>query len=199
MNKNDTDMADKIAFSSGATSSVGMPEYHLVPGEIEDLIAMRFAYGNHKHEDGNTVLAEANWLRAYRARDIAFFRDRAAHARKHLKRESRGDYDGAPGGNLGAVGWWLEVAAFINKHDPLFYDAINGLRPMNSLPVQNPLPPELHLRYVPAANAAPERDTAFETELVNRLVGAVPSQHQYLNKEEKDVPTSHSNRYKHYF
>lgn len=116
----------KVAHGSGATSSHYSPFNFLNPFEGSQLTCQRFKEGNRKHEDNNPVYSEANWLKAFYARDVAFFRDRAGHALEHLIAEMRGDDDDAPGGNLGAVGWWQEVMAFVKKHDPYLYAAIQG-------------------------------------------------------------------------
>lgn len=65
-------------------------------------------------------------MKAFNARDVEFFRDRAAHALEHMLAEMRGEDDDGPGGNLGAVGWWVEVFAYVKKHDPELYGAIQG-------------------------------------------------------------------------
>ena len=116
----------KVTHSSGANSSYKAPNFFLMPGNSIDLTAQRFEYGNDKYEDGNTVYNDANWLKAFYARDLQFFRDRAGHVKKHLWAEMRGHDDPAPGGNLGAIGWWLDVMAFIKDEDPYFYGALQG-------------------------------------------------------------------------
>lgn len=113
---------------SGATSSHSTPRFALVPGYGERNTALRFGYGNHKHEHDNNVLADANWLVAARERDYKFFQDRFGHVREHLKQEERGIEDLNPGGNLGAIGWYQEVASFLAVKDPEFYEVVRGLR-----------------------------------------------------------------------
>ncbi len=118
---------DKVAFSSGATSSGQAPPLRYVMPEFEAEIAYRFDAGNRKHEKGTNIFAEANWLKAFHARDTAFFQDRMHHARVHFDLEMRGRRDKDPGGNRGAIGWWLSVAAFVERWDPELYNAIVGL------------------------------------------------------------------------
>lgn len=116
----------KVSHSSGATSSHFSPFSFFNPYEGTKLTDMRFAEGNRKHENDNPVYADANWLKAFNARDVKFFRDRAGHAMEHLIDEMRGKDDEDPGGNLGAVGWFQEVMAFVKKNDPFFYACIQG-------------------------------------------------------------------------
>ncbi len=116
----------KVAHSSGATSSHFSPFAFNNPFEGTKLTCQRFVAGNRKHENDNPVYAEANWLRAFKSRDVAFFRDRAGHALEHLIAEMRGEDDNDPGGNLGAVGWLQEVLAYVKKNDPFLYGAIQG-------------------------------------------------------------------------
>lgn len=123
-------MTDKVTFASGATSSKGHDApYWLLTWLSVEKTALRFGAGNEKHENRDTVLANANWLKAFHARDLAFFRNRATHAFDHFKAEMQGQHDSDAGGNWGAVGWFLEVISFVEKHDPLFYEAIVGLKP----------------------------------------------------------------------
>lgn len=123
-------MTDKVTFASGATSSKGHDApYWLLTWLSVEKTALRFGAGNEKHENSDTVLANANWLKAFHARDLAFFRNRATHAFDHFKAEMQGQHDSDAGGNWGAVGWFLEVISFVEKHDPDFYLAIVGLKP----------------------------------------------------------------------
>lgn len=119
---------DKVAFEGGATSGGIEAPYFFMTWVGVDLMALRYGYGNQKHEDGTLVLAEANWLKSFHSRDVQFFRDRAAHAIKHIQKEMSGHTDPAPGGNWGAVGWCQDVMPFVAKYDPDFYAAIVGLR-----------------------------------------------------------------------
>jgi hypothetical protein len=133
-------MESNVTHASGATSSHFSPFSFYAPFEGIKLTCLRFLHGNWKHENGNTVYADANWLKAFRARDVQFFRDRAGHALEHLIAEMRGENDPDPGGNLGAVGWWVEVMAFVKKNDPEFYAMIQGIVPVTeeaSREVQN--------------------------------------------------------------
>lgn len=123
------DFDDKVKFTSGATSGGTYPPFQLTTGFGAKRTAERFGYGNAKHESGQTVLGEANWLKAFHARDLAFFRDRISHAREHIHAESQGRFDYAPGGNWGAVGWCVDVMPFVEHFDPQFYLAIVGLIP----------------------------------------------------------------------
>lgn len=124
--QNQNDKQSKFTHASGATSSHQTLLFFHVPFEGIAVIAQRFQYGNEKHEDGTTVYAESNWLRAVEARDVAFFRDRAGHALEHLWAEMRGADDSGPGGNLGAIGWFVAVMAYVRKHDSELYSAIQG-------------------------------------------------------------------------
>jgi hypothetical protein len=126
------DDSDKFAFKSGATSSRHYDQLFIMPGESLPLTAARFGYGNAKHENSTPIYSEANWLKAFHARDVEFFRERATHAVHHLWSELRGNDDHDPGGNLGAVGWFVEVFAFVRKHDPDLYAAIQGLMALDS-------------------------------------------------------------------
>lgn len=118
---------DKVKFASGATSSAGHDApYWLMTGHARKLGALRFGHGNVEHEHGNTVLAEANWLKAFHSRDLAFFRNRYTHAADHMDDEMHGVKDAAPGGNWGAAVWFIDVIAFVEAHDPEFYAAITG-------------------------------------------------------------------------
>jgi hypothetical protein len=119
----------KVAHKSGATSSHFSPFNFYCTYEGTKLTTARFKAGNTKHENDNPVYSEANWLKAYHAKDIEFFRDRAGHALEHLIDEMRGQDDKDPGGNLGAVGWFVDVMAFVKKNDPAFYEAIQGKSP----------------------------------------------------------------------
>lgn len=123
------DFNDKVTFASGATSGGTEPPYHLMAWEGIDCTALRYGYGNEKHENGQTVLVEANWLKAFHQRDLKFFRDRAAHAIKHIRKEMSGQRDKAPGGNWGAVGWCQDMMPFVAKYDPEFYAAVTGITP----------------------------------------------------------------------
>ncbi|MGH7184522.1 MAG: hypothetical protein ACREJN_21460 [Nitrospiraceae bacterium] len=120
--------SDIVKHQSGATSSHITPPYFRMPGEAVKLTALRFQHGNEKHENGNPVYGEANWMTAYRAKDYMFFRDRAGHALEHLWDEMQGKEDPSPGGNLGAVGWAIEVLAYVKVNDPEFYEVIQGKR-----------------------------------------------------------------------
>jgi hypothetical protein len=122
------DFADKVAYSSGATSGGIHAPYFLMAWEGVPLGALRYEYGNQKHEDGQNVLAEANWLKAFHARDLKFFQDRAAHAIDHIRAEMSGHLDKEPGGNWGAVIWCADVMPFVAKYDPDFYAAVIRLR-----------------------------------------------------------------------
>lgn len=113
---------------SGATSSYPGAPYFFDPGYGAKLTAYRFHHGNIKHENSNTIYAEANWLNAARYRDYVFFRDRAAHCLDHLRDEMRGIEDAGPGGNLGAIGWFQSVMATVKAKDPEFYQVIQGVR-----------------------------------------------------------------------
>lgn len=122
-------MSENFVFASGATSGELKPLYFLATGYGQKATGLRFGYGNKKHEKSQTVLSEANWLKAFHARDLEFFRDRAAHALDHLGNELRGRFDFSPGGNWGAVGWCQDVFPFVAKFDPAFYNAIVGISP----------------------------------------------------------------------
>ena len=128
-NEANVDFNDKVIFKSGATSGGTHPPYELTTGYGEKVTAERFGYGNRKHENGQTVLADANWLKAFHARDIDFFRDRINHAAEHIRKEQHGQFDPNPGGNWGAVGWCVDVMEFVKRFDRLFYLAIVGLTP----------------------------------------------------------------------
>lgn len=118
--------AEIVNHISGASSSHFSP-YNFIPTwEGMKLTAQRFLAGNAKHEKNNPVYLEANWLQAFHARDVGFFRDRAGHAMEHLIAEMRGDDDFDPGGNLGGLGWFQDVMAYVKKNDPDFYGAIQG-------------------------------------------------------------------------
>jgi hypothetical protein len=123
---NDADLEKKVSHASGAQSSHKAPNYFLMTGCGRTPTALRFQYGNTKYEGDNTVYHEANWLKAYNAKDLGFFRDRAAHAVDHIWAEFRGEDDLAPGGNLGAIGWFQDIMSFVKEHDPYFYGAIQG-------------------------------------------------------------------------
>ncbi len=121
---------DKVTFTSGATSSAGHDyPYHLMTHCAEKLTALRFGAGNKKHENDDTVLANANWLKAFHSRDLEFFRNRYTHARDHMDAEMQGRFDDDPGGNIGAVGWFIEVLAYVKEYDPDFYSAVVGVKP----------------------------------------------------------------------
>jgi len=119
------EMLGKVAHKSGASSSHFSPFNFLPTYEGAKLTSARFKHGADKYE-ASTVYDEANWLKAFRARDVAFFRDRAGHCLEHLVAEMRGQDDSDPGGNLGALGWFQDVMAFVKKNDPFFYGAIQG-------------------------------------------------------------------------
>lgn len=121
---------DKVKFASGATSSKGHDApYQLMTHCAVKRGALRFGAGNVKHENSDTILANANWLKAFHARDLAFFRNRYQHARDHMDNEMQGIRDLDLGGNFGAVVWFLEVMCYVEDNDPAFYDAIIGLKP----------------------------------------------------------------------
>ena len=117
---------DKVTHGSGATSSHFSPFSFFNPFEGAKLTCQRFMSGNHKHENDDPVYANMNWLKAFHARDVGFFRDRAGHALEHFIAEMHGQDDADPGGNLGAVGWWQEVFACVKRRDPFLYGAIQG-------------------------------------------------------------------------
>ena len=117
---------NEVVHKSGAKSSHMVPNLFIVPPGLDEPIALRFMYGNEKYEEGNPVYSESNWYKAYRARDVAFFRERGAHCIKHIKREMRGDDDFNPGGNIGGAGWFLSILAFVKDSDPFLYGAIQG-------------------------------------------------------------------------
>lgn len=121
-----SDLDNKKTFSSGATSAHGAHPYRYMAGYGVKAGSLRYGYGNVKHEDGNTVLAEANWLKAFHARDLEFFQDRFEHAKEHIQDESQGKFDLAPGGNMGAVVWCADIMCFTAKFDPDFYMAVVG-------------------------------------------------------------------------
>lgn len=121
-----SDLDNKKTFSSGATSAHGAPPYQLCTWVGFHNTSLRFGYGNVKHEDNTTILAEANWLKAFHARDLEFFQDRFSHAIMHIVQEVQGRFDPAPGGNLGAVGWFVEITSYLAKYDPDFYMAVVG-------------------------------------------------------------------------
>lgn len=126
----------RVSHASGASSSHFSPFDFLNPFEGSKLTSQRFRVGNAKYENSDTVYANCNWLKALRARDVKFFRDRAGHALEHLIAEMRGEDDPDPGGNLGAVGWCLEVLAYVKKQDPHLYGAIQGKWSVDSKPDQ---------------------------------------------------------------
>lgn len=117
---------EKVSHSSGATSSHFSPFTFYPTYEGVRLTSLRFKEGNRKHENSDPIYSNANWLKAFKARDVAFFRDRAGHAMEHLIDEMRGVDDKDPGGNLGAVGWFQDVMAYVKKNDPFLYGAIQG-------------------------------------------------------------------------
>lgn len=123
------DFNDKVKFSSGATSGGKSTPYVFMTWAGVKRTALRFWYGNQKHENGQTVLADANWLKAFHSRDLEFFRDRMAHAIDHIQAEMQGRFETTPGGNWGAVGWCTEVMPFVEENDREFYLAIVGLLP----------------------------------------------------------------------
>lgn len=120
---------DKFTFSSGATSGGKQPNFFIATWEGFKRTALRFQAGNRKHENYTTILADANWLKAFHSRDLEFFRDRASHAMTHIFEEMQGRFDSDPGGNWGAVGWAVEVMSYVSEYDPAFYRAIVGLVP----------------------------------------------------------------------
>lgn len=122
-------MNEKVKFKSGATSGGVHPQYNLTTGFGEMKTSNRYSYGNVKHEKSQTVLAEANWLKAFHARDLNFFRDRISHAQDHIKAESQGRFDPNPGGNWGAVGWCVDALSFVEAFDYDFYLAVVGVKP----------------------------------------------------------------------
>lgn len=124
-----TDVAEVATHASGAKSSHYSPFNFNNPFEGTKLTCARFKVGNAKYEGGTTVYAEANWMKAFNAKDINFFRDRSGHALEHLIAEMHGVEDENPGGNLGAVGWWVEIMAYVKAHDPEFYRTIQGTQP----------------------------------------------------------------------
>lgn len=126
-------MSELFKSKSGATSSYSSAPYFYMPGEGIKLTALRFKHGNDKHEHGDSVYANANWLKAVKGRDWQFFRDRAGHVIDHIWAEMRGEDDPDPGGNLGAIGWWLEAMAYVKKVDPLLYQVIQGKVPPSHL------------------------------------------------------------------
>lgn len=121
-----SDEDQKVAHKSGANSSHFSPFSFFCPFEGVRLTCQRFLAGNRKYEAGTTVYAEMNWLKALASRDVAFFRDRAGHALEHLLYEMHGTEDSGPGGNLGAVGWWVETFAYVKSRDPFLYACIQG-------------------------------------------------------------------------
>lgn len=123
------EIAGRITHFSGAHSSHLSPFSFYNPFEGAKLTCERFREGNRKYENGTTVYAKMNWLKAFHAKDVDFFRSRAGHALEHLIAEMHGEDDNGPGGNLGAVGWWVEVMAYVRKHDPGFYAQIQGIDP----------------------------------------------------------------------
>lgn len=121
---------DRVTFKSGATSSKGHDApYWLTTGCGSKRGALRFGAGNVKHENSDTVLANANWLKAFHDRDLAFFRNRYVHAMDHAFNEMQGRTDSDPGGNWGAVAWFLDVICFVEENDLQFYNAVQGLIP----------------------------------------------------------------------
>lgn len=120
---------DKVTFSGGSTSGGVAAPYHLMTWEGAKRTALRFQYGNTKHEDGQNVLADANWLKSFHARDLPYFKDRINHAIEHLQKEQQGHFDSHPGGNWGAVGWCVDILSFIDEYDHDFYLAVVGLKP----------------------------------------------------------------------
>ena len=120
------DETGRVAHASGAASSYFSSFSFHNPMEGLRLTCQRFDYGNRKYENNTPIYDEANWLRAFKAKDWQFFRDRAGHALEHLRAEMRGEDDDGPGGNLGAIGWFVEVMAYVKKHDPVFYALIQG-------------------------------------------------------------------------
>lgn len=115
-----------IASASGATSSHAAPFSFYPTYEGQKLTSLRFEHGNAKHEKNDPVYLNANWLKAFHARDVAFFRERAKHCMEHFIDEMRGKDDMDPGGNLGAMGWFQDVMAYVKVNDPFFYGAIQG-------------------------------------------------------------------------
>lgn len=117
-----------VVHKSGAKSSGNLPNYFRPPGHSFLMTAERFEHGNQKHEGGNNVYAEMNWLKAFHEKDHAFFIDRGTHAILHLVHEMQGIDDPDPGGNIGGMGWFLEALAYVKVNDPEFYKVIRGLK-----------------------------------------------------------------------
>lgn len=113
---------------SGASSSFISPPYFSMPMEFTTMTAERWGHGSSKHKEEGPVYSEQNWLKAYHAKDYAFFRDRSGHALEHGWNEMRGVEDPDPGGNIGAIGWFWSVMAFIKVNDPEFYKVIQGVK-----------------------------------------------------------------------
>lgn len=127
-----TDESERVTHTSGALCSHFSPFNFLCPFEGAKLTCQRFRAGNVKYENDSPVCSDANWMKALKARDVTFFRDRAGHAMEHLVAEMRGEADHNPGGNLGAVGWWVEIMAYVSKADPHLYGAIQGKWPIET-------------------------------------------------------------------
>lgn len=122
---------EKVAFSSGATSSQQVPPYHLaIAGKGFEKKALRFGVGNQKHGDVNYQKSisiikdiskelEANLgvgLLVYgdKILDLEFARDRWNHGLHHymnLKKTGNSKDD-----NIGAVEWALEYLSWVEEH-----------------------------------------------------------------------------------
>jgi hypothetical protein len=114
-------------FKSGAKRSERKPSYGYMNGAIIPLIAQRYEHGHVKY-DPSELYAEANWKRAVEGRDVEFCKQLFTHAIDHLWAEMRGIDDPDSGGNLGAVGWGLDILAYIKCCDPDLYMATRGLK-----------------------------------------------------------------------
>ncbi len=121
------DFNDKVKFDSGATSGGKAAPYGFCTWTGFKRTAQRFWYGQQKHANSDTVVANANWLKAFHARDLSFFHDRINHAIEHLQKEMQGNFDPTPGGNWGGVGWAVEVLSYVDEYDHDFYLAVVGL------------------------------------------------------------------------
>lgn len=130
--ENSNEQPAKVEHKSGAGSSHFSPFNFLPTYAGVRLLSLRFKAGNVKYENNNPVYDEANWLKAVKARDIDFFRDRAGHAMEHLINEMRGEDDPDPGGNLGAIMWFCDVMAYVQSKDPELYAAIQGKSHLNT-------------------------------------------------------------------
>jgi hypothetical protein len=154
----------KVAHSSGAASSHFSPFYFNPTFEGLKLTCLRYKEGNRKYENSGTVWAEANWLKAFKARDVQFFRDRAGHCLEHLIDEMRGKDDLDPGGNLGAIGWFQDAMAFVKKYDPFFYGAIQGKWAIDDSKKEKELFPPREIPYL-LANENPHATSNAKTDI----------------------------------